>query len=109
MLLHSNTPIPGDPLCRTYRRATESVLEHLDKLIYQDTDTPEEKQNAPIFGIVELAVLLSHRAFVGLALVHEPLKSNDYARLNGKPLAKKPEIQQDMRANMTTGAISARR
>ena len=29
----------------------------------------------PIFRIVELAVLLSHRAFVGLALVYEPLKS----------------------------------
>lgn len=46
VVLHSNTPIPNDPLGRTYRQATESVLQHLDRLIYQDTDTAEEKKDA---------------------------------------------------------------
>ena len=46
VVLHTNDPIPGDPLGRTYREASESVLKFLDKLIEQSTDTAEEKAAA---------------------------------------------------------------
>lgn len=46
VLLHKDTQIPGAPEGRTYRKATEDVLAWLDKLIEQDTDTDEEKEQA---------------------------------------------------------------
>lgn len=46
LLLYKDTQIPGAPEGRTYKQATTDVLKFLDKLIEQDTDTPEEKEQA---------------------------------------------------------------